>query len=450
MSEHEDLFHSMVSDVESWRADLGVPGATFGLAVDGGSHTAGVGVTSVDNPLPVNDETLFQIGSITKTLTATLMMRLAEQGKLDLDARARAYLPDFRVRDSDAGERVTLRQLVTHVGGWTGDIFTDTGNGDDAAQRYVESMADFKQLAPLGALFSYNNAAFCVAGRVIEVVSGKTFEAAARELIFEPLGMERSFFFPQEAMLRRFAVGHVVDEEKAARVVSPWPIPRAMNAAGGISCHIKDLLRYGVYHLGDGAPLLRGDSLRLMHSPQVEINAWMGAVGLAWIMNAYDGTKLLWHNGGTNGQCAVLTLVPERGLALGMISNSNNGAVLNERFQKRVLRDFCGVVIPEPQAIASSAEELAGFEGDYKGTMNEIELRMAGGELMATIRNVGRFPSDGHDAERAPAPAPIARCGADELLVLDGAHENARADIIRDASGEIRYLRFGARLHVRQ
>ena len=450
MSEGEGLFQSIAADVERWRTDLGVPGTTFGVYVGGEQFTAGIGVTSVDNPLPVNDETLFQIGSITKTLTATLMMRLVEQGKLDLDARVRKYLPDFRVRDSDASEGVTLRQLLTHVGGWTGDIFTDTGNGDDAVERYVESMADFKQLAPLGTVFSYNNAAFCVAGRVIEAVSGKTFEEAARELIFELLGMERSFFFPQQVMLHRFAVGHVVEDEKAARVVSPWPIPRAMNAAGGISCHIKDLLRYGVYHLGDGPPLLRRDSLRLMHSPRVEINAYMGAVGLAWIMNDYDGVKLLWHNGGTNGQCAVLTLVPERNLALGMISNSSNGAVLNERFQKRVLRDFCGVVIPEPGAVASTAEELAAFEGEYKGTMNEIELRMDGGELMAKIRNVGGFPSDGHDAEGETAPAPIARCGADELLVLDGPHKHTRADIIRDASGEILYLRFGSRLHVRQ
>ena len=447
MSDHDERFESLASDVETWRAELGVPGTTFGLTIAGEQYAAGAGVTSVDNPLPVTDETLFQIGSITKTLTATLMLRLVEGGKLDLDARVRHYLPDFRVRDDDASQRVTLRQLLTHVGGWTGDIFTDTGDGDDAAARYVENMADFKQLAPLGTLFSYNNAAFCVAGRIIEVVTGGTFEAAAQELIFEPLGMERSFFFPQEVMLHRFAVGHVVEEEKGARVVSPWPIPRAMNAAGGISCHIKDLLRYGACHLGDGSPLLRADSLRLMHTPQVTISSWLGAVGLAWIMNEVGGAKLLWHNGGTNGQCAVLTLAPERGLALGMISNSGNGAVLNERFQKRVLRDFCGVDIPEPQAISSTTDELAQYAGEYIGTMDEIELRMDGGDLMAHIRMVGSFPSDANEGEQAPSP--IARCGEDELLVIDGPRKHTRADIIRDASGEIRYLRFGARLHLK-
>ena len=164
-------------------------------------------------------------------------------------------------------------------------------------------------------------------------------------------------------------------------------------------------------------------------------------------MNEVGGAKLLWHNGGTNGQCAVLTLVPERGLALGMISNSGNGAVLNERFQKRVLRDFCGVDIPEPQAMSSTTDELAQYAGEYIGTMDEIELRMDGGDLMAHIRMVGNFPSDANEGEQAPAP--IARCGEDELLVIDGPRKYTRADIIRDASGAIRYLRFGARLHLK-
>ena len=148
MSSHEELFDKITADVESWRAELTVPGATFGIYVGGQVYAGGVGVTSIDNPLPVTDETLGQIGSITKTFTATLLMMLAEQDKLDLDARVRDYLPDFRVGDSDASERVTVRQLVTHVGGWTGDIFTDTGAGDDALKLYVDGMANFEAAGP--------------------------------------------------------------------------------------------------------------------------------------------------------------------------------------------------------------------------------------------------------------------------------------------------------------
>ena len=224
-------FHRISEQVESWREELGVPGATFGLSVDGALFTGGVGVTHCEHPLPVTDETLFQIGSITKTVTATAMMRLVEQGALNLRAPVWDYLPGFRVRDEDASARVTSWHLLTHRAGWTGDVFTDTGGGDNAAAKYVDGMADFEQLAPLGRHFSYNNAGFCVAGRIIEALTGASYEAAIQELIFEPLGMARSFFFPQQVMLHRFAVGH----QAGSRVLSPWAIPRGMNAAGGIT-----------------------------------------------------------------------------------------------------------------------------------------------------------------------------------------------------------------------
>ena len=447
MTNHKAQFEEIAEQVEVWRGELGVPGATFGVHIGGENYSGGSGVTHVENPLPVTDETIFQIGSITKTVTATLMLRLVEQGKLDLDERVKHYLPQFRVGDEGVSQRVTVRHLLTHMAGWTGDVFTDTGNNDDAMEQYVAQMTEFEQLAPLNLTFSYNNAAFAVAGRIIEVITGMTYEAAVRELIFEPLGMEGSFFFPHEVMLKRFAVGHRVTDE-VPKALSPWAIPRAMNAGGGIACHIQDLLRYGVYHLGEGAPLLQPQSLRQMHRPQGSISDYLGSVGLSWIINYIDGVRLLWHNGGTNGQNSILTLVPAYGLALGMMTNGDKGGAINDKFNKWVLREFCGINIPEPQALESSAEALAQYVGMYKGTMADIELRMEGDGLIATVEAKGGLPSD------APRPQPasmaVALCGVDVLLMLDGDYKNSRADIIRDAAGEIRYMRFGSRLRVKQ
>ena len=447
MTDHKAKFQRIAENVEAWREELGVPGATFGVRIAGQNYSGGSGVTSIENPLPVTDETIFQIGSISKTVTATMMMRLVEQGKLDLDERVRSYLPQFRVRDEDVSQRVRVRHLLTHVAGWTGDVFTDTGKNDGAMQQYVDGMAGFEQLAPLDFTFSYNNAAFAVAGRIIEVLTGMTYEEAARQHIFEPLGMEGSFFFPHEVMLHRFAVGHQVADEET-KALSPWAIPRAMNAGGGIACHIQDLLRYGAYHLGEGAPLLQPQSLRQMHTPQVSISDYVGAVGLSWIVNDIDGIRLLWHNGGTNGQNSILTLAPEYGVALGMMTNGDKGGAINDKFNKRVLRDFCGIDIPVPQAIESSEEELVQYAGRYKGTMADIELRMEGDGLVATIEQTGGLPTD------APRPQPaqmaVALCGVDVLMMLDGDYKNSRADFIRDAKGDIRYLRLGSRLRVKQ
>ena len=252
-------------------------------------------------------------------------------------------------------------------------------------------------------------------------------------------------------MLHRFAVGHQmgdVDDGSETEVLSPWAIPRGMNAAGGISCHIQDLLRYGAYHLGDGSPLLRRDSLKQMHSPQVGINNYMGSVGLSWILNTIDGSRLLGHGGGTNGQNAILSVAPEHDLVLGMMTNGDLGGKLNDRFRKAVLREFCGIEVPEPQVIESSKDELAQYVGTYSGTIQEIELRLDGGSLRAYTRTTGDLPFD------SPVPEPelssVARCGTDQLLVLEGDNQDARADIIRDEKGAIRYLRFGSRVHVKQ
>ena len=121
-------------------AELKIPGVALGVIVDGEEHTAGFGFTSMDHPLPVDADTLFPIGSTTKTYTGTAMMRLVEAGTLDLEAPVRAYLPDFRVADAGASREVRLRHLVTHTAGWVGDFEQETGDGDDALARSVVAM----------------------------------------------------------------------------------------------------------------------------------------------------------------------------------------------------------------------------------------------------------------------------------------------------------------------
>src|SRR5207244_1574033 len=113
-------------------------------------------VTNLEHPLPVDADTLFQIASITKTMTATVIMRLVERGVLDLDAPVRRYLPEFKLRDDDVAKRATLRHLVTHTGGWLGDCFADFGKGDDALALYVAAMAELEQLTPLGEIWHYS------------------------------------------------------------------------------------------------------------------------------------------------------------------------------------------------------------------------------------------------------------------------------------------------------
>src|SRR5579884_3476508 len=169
---------ALAARVKELAEEYQVPGVAVGIYLAGEEQYAVHGVTSIENPLPVDENTLFQFGSTGKTFTATAIMRLVEEGKIDLDAPVRTYVPELRLKDEDVAQRVTVLQLLNHSAGWQGDYFEDTGRGDDAYARYVEKMADLEQVYPLGTQASYNNASLALAGRVIEKVTGKVYEDA--------------------------------------------------------------------------------------------------------------------------------------------------------------------------------------------------------------------------------------------------------------------------------
>jgi CubicO group peptidase (beta-lactamase class C family) len=456
----------------------GVPGVAVGVYHGGEIATGGWGVTSVDNALPVTDQTLFQIGSITKTFVGTAMMRLVEAGKVDLDAPVRTYLPDFCVSDEAASAGATVRHLLIHTGGWAGDYFHDTGAGDDALARYVADMAELPQVTPLGEWWSYNNAAFSVAGRVIEVVSDKTLEATLSELVLEPLGLTHTFLDPGEVMTHRFAVGHNVEEGGSAQVARPWPLVRSGYAAGGLVCHVHDLLRYARFHLGDGVPegigvaedvavsedvapeedttgpekgtrLLSEESLAQMTTPQVTVwgnDAW----GLSWALSQVGGLLEISHGGGTNGQISLLGLIPERDFAFAVLTNAGLGGFLTREVRRWLLKEYLDLEVSEPQPIESSPEELAQYAGLYQGYFTDLELGMLGGRLAGQVTYKRGFPSEKEPPPPPPPPFSLARCEEDRLLVLDTRFKDATGDVLRRPEGSIGWLRISGRLHARQ
>jgi len=342
-SSFEQKWEQLQAFVTETLERTGVPGAAVGVLHQGQVMAAGFGVTNVDHPLPVTPETLFQIGSITKTFTGTLIMMLAEAGELDLDAPVRTYIPDFRVQDETVSRQATIRHLLTHTSGWVGDVFDDTGEGDDALARYVANMRDTPQLAPLDRLWSYNNAGFSIAGYVIERVTGQPYQDVLQERLLGPLGMESVYIRPTDVMTHRFAVGHQVGED-GPQVAWPWPLPRAVWPAGGIVTSTPDLLRYARFHLengvtADGERLLSEEGAARMQEPQVAVwgdEAW----GLSWALNKVDGVREVSHGGGTVGQIAMLLLIPAHDLALALLTNADRGSRMKIAVRKWVLSIF--------------------------------------------------------------------------------------------------------------
>jgi len=450
---HKKNWDRLIEFVDGVRKRRGVPGVVVGILHEGEARTAGFGVTHNDHPLEVTDETLFQIGSITKTFTGTAIMRLVEMGKIDLDATVRTYVPDFKVADETASSQATVRHLLTHMSGWVGDFFHDTGAGADAMPKYIAAMAELEQLAPLGAVWSYNNSGFYLAGYLIETVTGKSYEETMQELVFEPLGLEHSFFDPGDVMTHRFAVGHHVGDE-GAQVARPWPLPRAAYPAGGITCQVKDLLRYADFHMGDGkikdgTQLLTPESLAMMQSTQATVwgdEKW----GLTWRLDVLDGRRLIGHGGGTMGQISLLTLVPELKFAVAVFTNANSGGFVTDDVTKWALKAYLGLERPDPKPIEASEEELAEFVGCYGRPMADLELGMLSGRLIGQMVYKAGFPSKDVPPPPPPPPATLAMCEQDRLLVMDGMMKDATGEIIRKADGSIGWLRVGGRIHVRQ
>ena len=429
-----------------------VPGVSVGILHQGKMFSAGFGVTNVNHPMSVTDETLFQIGSITKTYTGTAIMRLVETGEIDLDTSVQTYVPDFHVADDDVSAQVTIRHLLTHVSGWVGDFFADTGAGDDAVAKYVADMADLEQLAPLGSVWSYNNSGFCLAGYIIEMVTGQSYQTALKELLLEPLKLNHSFFDPGDVMTHRFAVGHSVGDE-GAQVAEPWPLPRAAYSAGGITCDVKDLLQYGRFHLGDGTNqegtrLLTEKSLHDMQTPQVTVwekETW----GLTWAIDDSYATRFISHGGGTTGQISGFTLVPEHDFAIAILTNADRGGLVVKDVTRHALKLYCGVEIEDPTPIETPAEKLKPYIGLYQRPFMDIELGLLGGRLVAQMTFKKGFPAQDSPPPPQPPPVSLTLCGKDCLLAMNGPSKGAKLHIIRKDDGSIGWLRSG-RIHIRQ
>ncbi|MFT4037291.1 MAG: serine hydrolase domain-containing protein [Thermomicrobiales bacterium] len=434
-------------------AELGVPGVAVGIVAGNAEYAAGFGVTNIDHPLPVDAKTLFQIGSTTKTFTGTALMRLVEQGKVELDAPVRTYLPDFRVADAETSEEVLVKHLVTHTAGWYGDDFTDPGDGDDALAQYVAEMADLPQIAPVGEFFSYNNAAVSTAGRVIEVVTGKPYEEAVRELVLEPLGLEHSYFFADEVMTQAFAVGHTAspdDPDGPPQVVPVWALPRSVAPAGGIISSVEDQVRYARFHLGDGTvegeTVLSPESLAAMqtaHGPGGSLGVYLlDGVGVTWLLTSIDGERAAMHGGSTNGQQSSFLMLPDRDFAITVLTNADMGAVVAEETVLWVLDHLYGLSLPEPAPFKAPAADLAAYAGAYTfGDGLLLTVAEADGALSLSVTQNGEPIPDGAGALTMVAP---------DRAVFDMAGVPFLTDFVRDDAGEVAWVRFSGRMAPRK
>jgi CubicO group peptidase (beta-lactamase class C family) len=447
---------ALASLAEAKMKEYGVPGVALGIVVDGHVAIRGLGVTNVEDPLPVTPHTVFPIASISKTFAATAMMRLVEQGKVDLRAPVRTYLPDFRVRDEAASRDVTVWHLLTHLGGWEGQV-SGPDRGSETLKNFVASITDLMQVAPPAKAWSYNNAGFSIAGRIIEVVTGSSINRAMRDLVFQPLGLEHAGTTAGDFIVQRFAAGHSTRDGRTS-LQRPFS-PSSSVTAGGVGLCITDLLTYARFHMGDGTTekgdrVLKRESLEQMRTPQLRKQGTDDEIGLAWHIRRVGPIRTFGHGGTLGGHILLLEIVPERNFAIAILTNANSGWRLIQDVEREALKSYLGATYALNQGIAHrglvetlpSVEPLAKqpdpapYLGTYIRPNNSYVVRTEGGRLLVQDRS----NSGGSGRESA-----VAFYGPDRVVVIDGPDRGQSIEFVRDDAGRVNWIRVVGRVAVR-
>lgn len=413
------------------------------------------GVTSLETGYPTRPDTVFPIGSISKVYTTTLVMALVDDGVLDLDLPVATYLPDLHLADERARDLITLRQLLSHQSGLFGDYLDDFGMGEDALARCIASFSALHQLTAPGELWAYCNSSFMLAGRVVEVVTSKSFESIIRERIFEPLGLDHSFFFTHEAITYPTAVGHALktprgDEHEVRRT---YLLARNVAPAGGIVANANDLLTFAAFSLGDGTwngrRVLSLAALEAMQTPQVRAATYLAAGfaewgGLSWAIRYIDGVKVIEHGGSLNGFQTKLKVVPARHFAIAILTNSGRGSVLGDRVSEWALDHILGLLIPAPQRITLPAAALAHFAGTYHGTDEEVTITVVDGGLRLLLKELDLS----NQTEQTFLPNLLRPLSERAFVVVThDESEGSQIDFVERDDGAIRFLRMSGRLY---
>lgn len=379
-----------------------VPGFSIGLAKDGERfYEQGFGYRDVEEKRPLSADTVFGVGSITKSFTAVAILQLQEKGQLTVNDPVTTYLPEFRTPNEEKTKQMTIHHFLTHASGLP-PLPTLMGavkksmekdpkfeeneqqeNPMDAIQaidthaQLMEHIAtaDFTLLGDPGTAFSYSNDAYALLGAIIERVSGKPYEQYVTENILNPAGMHYSVFQLEdltgyEDIAVLYDLQEKDDEQIRFRSNNPWDAP-AMRAAGFLKSTVNDMLKFEEIFRNDGkvadVQILSAESVKAMTTPyiQCEYGAYYG-YGVM-ITPDFFGYKLIHHGGDIKGVTAQMNILPEAGVT--GIALANLAGVPSSKLLFGAFADYVGKPIDashlDVEVINLASESLKEYEGTF-------------------------------------------------------------------------------------
>lgn len=424
-----------------------VPGAGIGVRIGGEEIATGYGVTNLEHPLPVTGDTIFQIGSISKTLVGVIAAQLEAEGALDIDAPVAPLLEGLGRLDP----RITMRHLLTHGSGIDAQYMIGrahellANHADDSIQASIRHYAEDELMFAPGTDFSYSGPGFMVAGAVVERITGQAWADVLQERVLDPAGMDRTFTTADRAITHRVAAPHDIADGRA-RVTRDegwqpgWQLPGWDVPGGGVLSTPRQLMRYAEYARANDPRLGFTRKLASRQVPGLDI-------GYAWMREPKRGMLAVGHDGLTIGYASRFLMVPEAGLSYTILSNSVKGKPLVRAVEAVILDALFG---PQEAAAvpAFEPEAFAFLEGLYDcGFYGQVDLRVREDrrafELIALPANRG----DGSftiDPMSSPWLLPI----GDGLLSVEPGVEDPDHLIpyVRDESGAVTALRIGERI----
>jgi CubicO group peptidase (beta-lactamase class C family) len=314
-----------------------VPGVGLAVVMDGKVvYTKGYGVRDTKTNAAVNADTLFSIGSVSKSFTSLGAMQLVDAGKLSLSTKVNSILPNLKFSDASKGATLTLQNLLSHTSGMNrADDLWYFDKTIQTREDMLNTVAKIPFNEPVGTSWQYCNQNFVIAGAMLEKTTGKTWEEYTKQNIFTPLNMERSVFETSDAVkdgnyASGFQLGINTTENMPAfdRMVIAGP-------AGSIISSASDMAQYAAFQLSNGIrngkQLLSKTALETMHSRQIEISGFptstpglaFPSYGLAWFNEEYRGINIVEHGGNIDGFSAEVQLVPSKGFGVVILTNLN-------------------------------------------------------------------------------------------------------------------------------
>ncbi len=439
----DDLTALARDAMERWS----VPGIAVGTISPERSETWTFGVTALDTQFPIRSDTLFQVGSVSKPFTATLLQILAERGRLELDAPVINYVDDLVLGDRDAREQITSRHLLTHQAGFWGDWFDDCGLGDDAMERFVAEYGRLPQMFEPGTMWAYNNCGYILAGLVATRVTGETFEKSLAEHLLKPLSLDHTVLSAAEAISYPVAVGHTVDPDNGkARIARAFLRPRARNPAGGVLSSIDDILSFTELHLHSNGSVLPKSVAEAMHQPLVDTYEAGTSWGLGFKIEKYGESTIVSHGGATNGFRALLQMATAENFAVAVLTNGDGGSQLSTEIADWILETQLGIAPPELPSVELDRTAMDRLTGVYVQPYGRIDVRRNGDLLEA--RQTSDSPYSEVDEEQISTWFGMRPIGEGRFVVVEGNLKDAQLKFWEADDGRVRFLQVGGRLHV--